>query len=525
MSIASQLPTELYEAILKQVPPAEVQQTTLSLTRALPYSPIPQYFLFTSIRLTRSNQAYLLSRRLREAPKDASYVRSFWLNVWTVDADVVINLIRMLPRVKTLRMAIGPNFAPEHLDELFAHPFGELEYIALRFRPYVQKASYYQFLKGAYYDSSLAALARWPASTIPTLSIIQDPLDPKYAPQGQFAQPLVFFRLDAVSELACSPFAEDLANLRMRIPGRQLARFIYASPDALPSLDLLDLSTCSLRQVDVDNVLARFDTLQHLILDDCTILRGELRDEDWRALGKLCATVGIRRAAERERRLRKWIDAVYAFMRSESAAEPVARANRPNDPNRPRRAHRGRRGLATATISLRAAAGSSEHAGLALPTHIDLPDPGTAPTPRFRILPPVPTIRTICITPSALIPPEQHARLREQFELGWEEGLALLTQRRATMRTSYMNGLYRVVRFAVTGEDVEVEMSDEGLGGLVEVGGKANQIPEAFDVVLMGESAVTCPVLCLAGPGHKEGYTHAEGCGHAAGWDVYGDQL
>ena len=45
---------------------------------------------------------------------------------------------------------VGTNFAPEHLEEMFENERRDLRRLEIRFRPYVEQASYYQFLKGQY---------------------------------------------------------------------------------------------------------------------------------------------------------------------------------------------------------------------------------------------------------------------------------------------------------------------------------------------------------------------------------------
>lgn len=56
--------------------------------------------------------------------------------------------MRRLDNINTLMLNIGTNFAPEHLQEMFEGPRKRLEKMELRFRPYVEQASYYQFLAG-----------------------------------------------------------------------------------------------------------------------------------------------------------------------------------------------------------------------------------------------------------------------------------------------------------------------------------------------------------------------------------------
>lgn len=129
------LPPELYSAILSSVTSQDRQSTTLSLTRALPVAPIPEFHLFTHIRLKRAEQVIQLYRRLRKARDEAGWVEGFALETWTVDADSVVNLVHLLFRVKEMALFIGPNFAPEHLEEMFETPRLSLQFISLRFRP------------------------------------------------------------------------------------------------------------------------------------------------------------------------------------------------------------------------------------------------------------------------------------------------------------------------------------------------------------------------------------------------------
>jgi len=137
MGTSENLPPELYSAILNHIPINVLQQSALSLTRALPHSPIPQHHLFKHIRLQRSNQPFLLYLRLRQHDYEQikEVMRVFSLETWTVDADVTVNLLTLLRDVPKLRLWIGPSFAPEHLEEIFERPRDKLEHLELRFRP------------------------------------------------------------------------------------------------------------------------------------------------------------------------------------------------------------------------------------------------------------------------------------------------------------------------------------------------------------------------------------------------------
>lgn len=44
---------------------------------------------------------------------------------------------------------VGTNFSPEHLVEMFEEPRLGIKRMEMRFRPYVEQATYYQFLAGA----------------------------------------------------------------------------------------------------------------------------------------------------------------------------------------------------------------------------------------------------------------------------------------------------------------------------------------------------------------------------------------
>lgn len=141
------LPVELYDAILLHVPLGSLQQTVLSLSRALPLSPVPLHHLFHSVRIVRPGQAVGLEQRLRTAASRqkaqgnqrvkslSSLVAELSLETWQVDADVLVNLVRQLKSLRSLSLWIGPNFAPEHLEEMFSRPMPNLRSLSLRFRP------------------------------------------------------------------------------------------------------------------------------------------------------------------------------------------------------------------------------------------------------------------------------------------------------------------------------------------------------------------------------------------------------
>ena len=73
--------------------------------------------------------------RLRGRLDEPCWVKEFSLETWSVDADVVVNLVALLSRLSTITLFVGPNFAPEHMEEMLEKPRETLSYISLRFRP------------------------------------------------------------------------------------------------------------------------------------------------------------------------------------------------------------------------------------------------------------------------------------------------------------------------------------------------------------------------------------------------------
>ncbi|KAL0951778.1 hypothetical protein HGRIS_008449 [Hohenbuehelia grisea] len=493
------LPAELFTAIFEQTPLCHRTATVLALTRALPHSPVPfHHSLFSTINLKHPEQVIQLYRRIRQVDLPGKWIQNFSVEAWTADADVIINLVRFLPNLSSLTIFIGPhNFAPEHLEELFSRPISGLRFISLRFRPYVQKASYYQFHKGAYFDSTLLALSDWPDDNpLPVLSIVQDPLDAQVSHRQAFAQPLVFFSLEPLTTLVSSPYLRSLTSLRLRVPSRQLGRFITARPDSLPALQLLDVSTCNINSADVNTILTRFAGLRHLILDECAVLRGELHENDWRDLGKACALAGARRVKEREKKLKAWLEKSWL-----EKADPRTEDGQMQLQSDTPKIRKGRRGLATATISLREAPEKDS-----TPRINSQREP--VPAERIRIIPPIPSLRSLCVTLPSSIAADRHSLIHEAFETGWIEGLLTLVATRVRLRQSLLNGVVRVTRFVGSGNE------GDGLVGLEDVQSEFDE--EAFEIPPQHE-VWRAPVLCLLG----EDGPHVEGCGHSIGREIW----
>jgi len=373
----------------------------------------------------------------------------------------------------------------------------------------------------------LLALSKWPPSPqgLPTLSIVQDPDTTQL--KG-FAQPIVFFRLDLnLSLLVHSPAAStSLRSLRIRIPGRAVVPAltrVYVNPDTpsvpttkqkvtLPPIEFLDISTCSVSESDIEALLIRFATLQHLVLDECTgLLRGgpgpamgqEL--EWWSGLGRRCALAGVTKARDREKRLKAWLEAQsHSWNEGEDSNSQVAS-------DIPRRARRGRRGLATATISLRGASSPTRAGPSVVASPGKKANTGARASVKIHIVPPLPTLRSICLHPTSRITtnPELLLLIDAEFEAGWNDGIRVIWERRGRMGSTFLRGPTggpkpRFLKFQTGRAD-----DDEGFEGLDDVAMGGESVFFQPDGVASGVRSV--PILCLGGNGDG----HAEGCGHS----------
>ncbi|WWD16385.1 hypothetical protein CI109_100811 [Kwoniella shandongensis] len=170
------LPPELIDHLLSLVPPQSLQRTTLALLRVFPQHPFASKHLWTHLVVYRKEQLIPLWRKLKEDEGMRDGVASFTLQSWRADADILNNVMRCLNHINTLMLNIGTNFAPDHLEEMFMDPREDMERMELRFRPYVEQASYYQFLAGSYFDTAIESIYRnWPSTPSFThLSIVQD---------------------------------------------------------------------------------------------------------------------------------------------------------------------------------------------------------------------------------------------------------------------------------------------------------------------------------------------------------------
>ncbi|KAI0341606.1 hypothetical protein BDW22DRAFT_1376706 [Trametopsis cervina] len=509
------LPTELYDNIVGHLEAStedrrEFQHSLLSLSRAIPRAPLSLHALFRQIILSTPKQAQTLFMRLVRDRRPAKLVEVFRYECFVADADIIINLLALLPSVTILTLFIGPNFAPSHLENLLETPRTNLKKLKLRFRPYVSRANYHQFMAGVYFDSTLTHLSTWPRSSIPTVSIVQDPFD-STSLTFNFAQPLVFFGLNPISELSASPFASSITSLRFRLPARKVAAYLHKNQNSLPSVTLLDISTCAVSESEVEALLVSLEGIQGLLLDGCPIVtqRADAMEVEgaealgqWKTLGKTLALVGARRARERERKIRVWLE------QQESTAHAGTSAG--SQQSVVKKTKTGRKGVANATFLLRATTSdTTQDTILPNPTpHTILPNP-TPPSettrnkktkdvhppakskppgskkkweakpskpknpPRkpasIRITPSSSALRCIALTaPMASVDDanfaEKYEMIKREFQAGWSDGTRQLIMTRDRMKATWSTGTARVMidkpRKSREASDTEEQTSD-----------------------------------------------------------------
>ncbi|KZO90780.1 hypothetical protein CALVIDRAFT_506313 [Calocera viscosa TUFC12733] len=436
MATLATLPAELYTHILSFVPPSQSSSTTLSLTRAIPRSPVPQHNLFTHVVLTKKGQLLHLYLRLTRGTgeeekesreRERKWVRGFELREWKFDPEVMINTINLLPRLQTLTIWIGYNCAPEHIADLFlSRSFPELESITLRFRTWTDHANYLPFLKGSYYDSTFDAIAHSPPPRLTHFDVTQDAFLLSKALRRNFAPPIVLFATACLTHLtAASSMRASLRTLRLRFPQRPILQ--HLSP--LPNMEALDLSTTTLTPADLRMVFVKFPRLRHLVLDHTGFYISCGKDgaeEELREAGRICAMWGVGRARDVEREAKDW----WATQMAKQYGARDENDSAPSDADQPapgpardtgvrKTPKKGRRGIATATISLRDHVVASSSSSAVLPARST---PGQIQT-KFHVLPPLPSLHTIALGVSERgITTAVRATWMAEFAQGWLEG-------------------------------------------------------------------------------------------------------
>lgn len=278
-----------------------------------------------------------------------------------------------------------------------------------------------------------------------------------------FAQPIVFFDIKCMARFGAAPVAKHLTHLRLRVPSRDLALVLVSPPPntrLFPSLRYLDLSTSNVRLDAVFATLLRqYERLEHVVLDRVNLFAFSARERGndmCKELGQLCVGAGLARGKERERLIAAWDTAQRTRVAQQEIALRQAAARRASagesdadeddDVREERRAlreaeaareemqrqialSRSRRNrpasAAQSTFSLRdrpSRRGAASATGPAV-SAADLPPQDRA----YFVLPPLPTMKTICIGGEApLISTFKVSHWEDEFHIGWRDGLAKL---------------------------------------------------------------------------------------------------
>jgi hypothetical protein len=347
----------------------------------------------------------------------------------------------------------------------------------------------------------ITCLAAWPTSFLQRLSIVQD-VPPTL--DRSFAQPIVFFSLEPLTALCRSKTLLNVQSLRLRIPSREIASFLNTPFSSLHNVILLDLSTTNVTNDGLAAILVRFTRLEHLVLDDCRLVARAVEvSGEFVALGILCASSMLKRARQREKEIKEFVEAMRLA---------GARAGLPTDPAESTTAEtgvrrKGRKGLASAAFSLREK--PDPKTKVSVPTNGSDREllPAPASLTRVRILPSLPCLKSLCTTTFNLPTPTIASEWRYDFARGWRDGLSGVTATRKRLFTSRANGLIRLFKFGASTDPV----LEEPLQGLSEL---HLEDPD-FGAELVDSGP---PALCFAGS-RAQG-DHTEPCGHLSSWEL-----
>ena len=561
----------------------------------------------------------------------------------------------------------------------------------MRFRPYVEQASYYQFLAGeatpslgrsmltrspgSYFDTAVETMYRnWPDSSLFThLSIVQD-LPPRQVTPGDhddtdqdvhaansslshlalgvktqsdpakiqgytghgpfpylsgkmadakpktFAQPIVFFDIKCLARFGSSPAAENLTHLRLRVPSRDIASVLAApigSPSTLfPSLRYLDISTTNVRLDSTLAILMRsYPELEYLVLDRVNLFGFTARDrgaELCRELGSMCLSACLARGKEFQRKIEAWDlskrmeEAVAEEERrrltsnedeenqEESSSDdhgPSSSRTDPADSNTPAieleiqaaaaRSRRGHRSAAHSTFSLRDRPRNRRFAATSAGSTVAPGIVPAAPHRAYFVLPPLPTLKSICIGGEAhRVDPAMLEDWHDSFHQGWHQGLKRLFEwaqhtveryerarrkagewltRDANHKGKVSSGKgkgqatsnipppldVRLFRFSLPSEKPRTEEDEDPTACLIQIHGDEEDPLSPYQLAIDGIQAflagevlrppcTLCTVPDCEGPSRRtaEGDTvderggmdedHRNGCGHLVGRAVWG---
>ncbi|KAG8852501.1 hypothetical protein FRB96_008689 [Tulasnella sp. 330] len=417
-----------------------------------------------------------------------------------------------------------------------------------------QIVSFYKpkFLKGAYFDGFLELLAQWPSQSdsegsggLRSLSIIQEP-PPRHlnslATHTSFAQPMVFFSFKPISILARSlSVGKSIRQLRLRIPSRLYSRELSVI-SAFPGLTFLDVSTSVMGESELKELLVVFRGLQHLVVDATGLCGyGGVRN-GWRDVGRMCASSGIERARAKERSVNQQILRRRQQEQAEGITDVLPTANVSVIHQKTTSRSSRPRAFGSSNISIRDASGASNDQRLSFGLSSSLTST-PAPTPTrtgIRILPPPPTLRTLCAATGPDEPQptsESQTEWIEEFEEGWKEGidrlkehwnrLTIFTRNASTIDLVIYNDDHVTTMDPTDASPATLVEDVDGIvmAGLVDAEGSRFQDALGVDwerppVICFGSESSLQQQCYSEGTSFGTFIAHRAGCGHVVGHEL-----
>lgn len=317
-----------------------------------------------------------------------------------------------------------------------------------------------------------------------------------------FAQPIVFFDIQCLANFGAAAVAANLTHLRLRVPSRDLARVLIMPPPRgsynqalFPELRYLDISTTNVRlDTTLSALLKQYSKLEHLVLDRVNLFGFTAREKGLELcndLGMVIVNAGLTRSKEKERQIAAWevAERVRMAEATAEAARQVEVGQREQDEHqgdreteedrRAReaqeeiqrnlelmRSRRGHRSAAHSTFSLRERRRAGISASTASSSANNLPLPPQDKL--YMVLPPLPTLKTICIGGEAhTLPANKVAQWEDQFHAGWMEGLERILGWATHLADKYDRGKRKAEEWVVKerGKNGSGSNSTTGTGG------------------------------------------------------------
>lgn len=262
-----------------------------------------------------------------------------------------------------------------------------------------------------------------------------------------------------------------------------------------PELRYLDISTTNVRlDTTLSALLKQYSKLEHLVLDRVNLFGFTAREKGLELcndLGMVIVNAGLTRSKEKERQIAAWevAERVRMAEATAEAARQVEVGQREQDEHqgdreteedrRAReaqeeiqrnlelmRSRRGHRSAAHSTFSLRERRRAGTSASTASSSANNLPLPPQDKL--YMVLPPLPTLKTICIGGEAhTLPANKVAQWEDQFHAGWMEGLERILGWATHLADKYDRGKRKAEEWVVKerGKNGSGSNSTTGTGG------------------------------------------------------------